>query len=111
MALNLNKLKKIQIILAVSILAVLSQNVMADNLFATGWGRSFNHSAMGELFFATLEVVGILGCLKTLYCAYRYYKHQDLSQSVLKLCLRFIGSTFLYFSHETMNLIYNSFFI
>ena len=90
------------------VLLLISNHAMAADLFATGWGREFNASPEGQLFFVMMQLFGIWTCIKALTLAYRY-AHNKTKHGYWTSTTIFLAGTLLYFMHETLNLIYNSF--
>ena len=80
----------------------------AANLFATGWGRSFDSSPEGRLFFTAMEIFGIWTCMKSLILVYRYAQNKT-KHGYWKSTTIFLAGCLMYFKHGTLNLIYNSF--
>lgn len=91
-----------------SVFFLLSASSYADNLFATGWGRTFDASAEGRLFFTAMEVFGIFTCMKSLTMVYRYANNKG-KHGYWTCCTIFLSGCLMYFMHATFNLIYNSF--
>lgn len=83
-------------------------NAPAADLFASGWGSAFDASPEGQLFFTAMEVFGIWTCIKSLILVYRYAHHK--TQHGYWTCTTiFLAGCLLYFMHETLNLLYQSF--
>ena len=89
-------------------LIVVTATASADDLFATGWGRTLDSSAIGQLFFTAMELFGIWTCLKSLILVYRY-AHNQTKHGYWTSFTIFLAGCLMYFMHETLNLIYNSF--
>ena len=100
-----NTAKKLGLVLMMMLIVV---NTQAANLFASGWGRTFDSSPEGQLFFTAMEVFGIWTCMKSLILVYRY-AHNKTKHGYWTCITIFLAGSLMYFMHGTLNLIYNSF--
>jgi hypothetical protein len=93
----------------VLLLMIEATQAFAGDAFSTGWGRALNTSPVGMLFFVFLEVLGIWTCLKSLRLLYQFYNHKQNKYGWWTCLTIFFTGCLLYFSHGTINVIYNSF--
>lgn len=91
-------------------LSLIGTNCYAGDLFATGWGRSFNSSSEGQLVFLCLQVFGIYTCLKSLRLIYGYHYGTQTRYGYWRCFLVFVAGSILYYPHETLNIFYHSLF-
>lgn len=98
--------EKISLLLLLSLQTL---SVYGQDAFDTGWGRAFATSAYGQLFFLLMQVFGIWACIRALLWMVQYANHQQTKRGYFKCVGIFIAGCLLYFSHESINVIYHSF--
>lgn len=83
--------------------------IYAEGAFDTGWGRAFQSSAYGQLFFTLMQVFGIWACIRALLWMVQYANHQQTKRGYFKCTGIFIAGCLMYFAHESIDVIYNTF--
>ena len=86
-----------------------SATLHAEGAFDTGWGRAFDSSAYGQLFFTLMQVFGIWACIRALLWMVQYANHQQTKRGYGKCTGIFIAGCLLFYAHESINVIYNTF--
>jgi len=80
----------------------------ADNIFATGFGKAFDVSPVGQMISGLLKAVGAYASLKAIYLVYEYKNGIQTQCSTRTCASMFIAGVLLFYAHVTINAIYNS---